>query len=349
MKQTTNKQTTSAPYLLRELVDLGNLVFGMFTGPLASVRHWPVYYRMYVEVDGLCREVGGLAGPLARGFIDVDGSVAADRIAHANACFARVDGHVRAMVALFADVVRDRLVIPGKPALVSIVDRLFAPESQWCCSVQMNYRSGCVAPDGCTLSRTVLAIDPLPTGRLGDEIPVEHQQFEVAPAYARTVNGRTIRQVQSALNQVYAALGECFVQHCPSVGALLHPRSTHGPASMVCFYSERTLNEVHEPIADLPGGLAVYVNRDHTFATIGTRGVRPADGAPGMIIHVAVDISDDDAAKRAPRFIPIQSLHNGDYTAAGEDELKALLFRALIDAGLVPPGARFDDERWRYF
>jgi hypothetical protein len=115
------------------------------------------------------------------------------------------------------------------------------------------------------------------------------------------------------------------------------------------FYSARTLHEVHESVRDLPGGLAVYVSRDHTFATIGTRGIRPADGTPGLIIHVSVDITDDDRAKRSPGVIPSQSHHNGEYTTASADELKVLLLRALIAAGLVPPGARFDDQRWRYF
>ena len=346
--QTTITQKTSAPYLLRELTELGNVVFGMFAGPNVTVRHWPVYYRVYVEVDGVCREVNRLVGHLARGFIDAGDTVAADRIADANACFARVDGHVRAMAALLAEVVRDRLVITGNPALVQIVDRHLAPESYWYRGVQAHYRSGCVAPDGRTLARTVLPIDPHPGQWRGDEAPVEQQQFELASEHARTVNGRTIRQVQTTLNQVYAALGECFVQRCPSVSALLHPRSTPGPASMVPFYSERTLREVHEQVGHLLGGLAVYVSRDHTFATIGTRGIRPADGTPGLIIHVSVDITEDQA-KRSPRFIPTQSHHNGEYTAASADELKTLLFRALIDARLVPPGAKFDDERWRYF
>jgi hypothetical protein len=349
LKQTTIRQTTGAPYLLRELTELGTLVFGMFAAPHVTVRHWPVYYRVYVEVDGLCREVNRLAGHLARGFIEADATVDANRIADTNACFARVDGHVRAMAALLADVARDRLVIPGNPALVQIVDRHFALGSQWYQGVQAHYRSGCVAPDGRMLARTVLPIDPHPAQWRGDEASVEQQQFELASEYARTVNGRTVRQVQTALNQVYAALGECFVQRCPSVSALLHPCSTPGPASMVSFYSERTLRDVHEPVGHLPGGLAVYVNHDHTFATIGTRGIRPLDGAPGLIIHVSVDITEDDPAKRSPRFIPSQSFHNSEHRAASVDELKALLFRALIDAGLVPPSARFDDERWRYF
>jgi hypothetical protein len=349
LKQTTIRQTTGAPYLLRELTELGTVVFGMFAGPHVAVRHWPVYYRMYVEVDGLCREVNQLAGYLAREFIDADATVDVSRIVDANACFARVDGHVRAMAVLLADVVRDRLVIPGNPALVQIVDRHFAPESQWYQGVQGHYRSGCVAPDGRMLARTVLRIDPHPAQWRGDEASVEQQQFELSSEYVRTVNGRTVRQVQTALNQVYAALGECFVQRCPSVSALLHPCSTPGPSSMVPFCSERTLREIHEPVGDLPGNLAVYVSRDHTFATIGTRGIRPSDGTPGLIIHVSVDITQDDPAKRSPRFIPAQSCHNGEHTAANADELKALLFRALIDAGLVPSGARFDDERWRYF
>lgn len=348
MKQTTTGQPTSAPHLLRELTELGNLVFGMFAGPHVTVRHWPVYYRVYLEVDGLCREVNRLPGHLARGFINTGGTVDAERIADTNVCLARVDGHVRAIAALLAEVVRDRLVIPGNPTLLRIVDRHFSAESHWYRGLQRHYRSGCVASDGRTLARTVLPIGPHPAQWREDAAPVE-QHFELGSEYARTLYGRTIRQVQMALNQVYAALGAFFVQRCPSPGALLHPRSTPGPASMGFFYSERTLSEVHELVADLPDGLAVYVSRDHRFATIGTRGIRPLDGTPGLIIHVSVDITEDDPAKPLPRFIPAQSCHNREYTAANADELKALLFRALINAGFVPPSARFDEERWRYF
>jgi hypothetical protein len=348
-KEEALKQTTSALHLLRELTELGNLVFGMFAGPHVTVRHWPVYYRLYVEVDGLCREVNRLAGHFARGFIDAGDTVDAERIAVANACLARVDGHVRAMAALLAEVVRDRLVIPGNPALLQIVDRHFSPRSCWYRGLQEHYRSGCIAPDGRTLARTVLPIDLHAAQWREGETTVEQQQFELSSMQARTLNGRTIRQVQTALNQVYAALGKCFVERCPSVGALMHPRSTPGPASMGFFYSDRTLREVHALVADLPGGLAVYVSRDHTFATIGTRGIRPLDGTRGLVIHVTVDITQDEPAKPDPRFIPAQSCHNGEYTAANADELKALLFRALIDAGLVSPNARFDDEHWRYF
>jgi hypothetical protein len=232
---------------------------------------------------------------------------------------------------------------------VQIVDRHFGPQSPWYHGLQAHYQSGCVAPDGRTLERTVLLIEPHSAQWHEDELPVERQQFELAPEYACTLNRRAIHQAQTALNQVYAAVGARFVQQCPSVGALLHPRSTPGPASMGFFYSARTLHEEHELVRDLQGGLAVYVSRDHTFATIGTRGIRPADGTPGLIIHVTVDIKEDDPAKRSPRIIPAQPRHNGEYTAASAGELKALLFGALIDAGLVPAGARFDDERWRYF
>lgn len=345
-KEQALKQTTSALHLLRELTELGNLVFTMFAGPHVTVRHWPVYYRVYVEVDGLCREVNQLAGHLARGFIDTGDSVDGERIAAANACLARVDGHVRAMTALLAETVRDRLVIPGNPALVQIVDRHFSPESYWYRGLQEHYRSGCIAPDGRTLARTVVPIDLHATQWREDEVAVRQQQFELASEQARRLNGQTIRQVQTALNQVYSALGECLVQRCPAVGTLLHPRSMPGPASMVFFYSERTLSEVHALVEDLPGGLAVYVSREHTFATIGTRGIRPLDGTRGLVIHVHVDITAGEPAK--PRFIPAQSCHNSEYTTANADELETLLFRALINAGLVPPSARFHDERWRY-
>lgn len=348
MRQTTIIEATNAPYLLRELIELGNLVFGMLAGPNVTVRHWPVYYRVYVEVDGLCREVNRLAAHLMRGFVDTNGTVDANRAGDANACFARIDGHVRAIAALLADVVRDRLVIPGNPTLVEIVDLHFVPESDWYRGVQAHYRSGCITPDGRTLARTVLPIDPHQNGLRGNEATVDQQRFDLVSDSARTHNGRTTRQVQTALNQVYAALGDYLVRNCPSVSALLHPHSTPRRATLGAFYSARTLQEMHEPVKDLPGGLAVYINRDRTSASIGTRGIRPADGMPGMIIHLIVDITEDDSVKHSQRFIPAQPLHNSEYTGARADELKAVLLRVLIDAGLATDDARFDVEPWRY-
>lgn len=348
MKQTTIIETTNAPYLLRELTEMGNLVFGMFAGPHVAVRHWPVYYRVYVEVDGLCREVNRLAAHLTRGFVDADGTVDANRAGDANACFARIDGHVRAIVALLADVVRDRLVIAGNPTLVEIVDRHFVPESDWYRGVQAHYRSGCITPDGRTLARTVLPIDPHQNRLRGDEVIVDQQLFDIASDRASTQNGQTTRQVQTALNQVYAALGDYLVRNCPSVSALLHPHSTPRRANMGTFCSAKTLQEMHEPVKELPGGLAVYVNQDRTSASIGTRGIRPADGMPGLIIHLIVDITEDDPVKHSQRFIPAQPLHNSEYTVARADELKAVLMRVLIDAGLATMDVRFDVEPWRY-
>jgi hypothetical protein len=62
------------------------------------------------------------------------------------------------------------------------------------------------------------------------------------------------------------------------------------------FYSERTLDEIHSLIKDVRDGLAVYLSKEHTFATIGTRGIRPFDGSSGLIIHMSVSISDADPA-----------------------------------------------------
>lgn len=123
--------STPAQELFRELADLGSLVFGMLTGPQVAVRRWPPYYMVYVQVDGLCREVSRATGCLSRGFTNPDGTVSADRIEVANDCLARIDGHCRAMADLLARIARHRLVTCGRPALEDVVSGHFSAESAW--------------------------------------------------------------------------------------------------------------------------------------------------------------------------------------------------------------------------
>lgn len=106
------------------------------------------------------------------------------------------------------------------------------------------------------------------------------------------------------------------------------------------FYSERTLDEVHSLIKDERDGVAVYISKDHAFATIGTRGIRPFDGASGLIIHMSVSLSDADPADDARRICFEQPFFNLAYTSATVDELKVLLVDALAEAGFVRSDAR---------
>jgi hypothetical protein len=223
----TAESTASPPQeLFRELADLGNLVFSMLTGSRVVVKRWPVYYQVYVLVDGLCREVSRTTGYLSRGFIEEDGTVSSDRIEGANACLARIDGHCRALVDLLARIERQALVSYGKPALKHVVSSHSSPKSAWYLAFHLQYCSGRVAPDGRVLERSVLPVDPYPASgatHTDETSLVEHQAFELASDQSRTLLGRTIRQVQTNLNQVYAALGDFFVSHCPSTSELLHP------------------------------------------------------------------------------------------------------------------------------
>jgi hypothetical protein len=218
--------TTPPQQLFRELTDLANLVFSMLTGPQVLVKRWPVYYLVYVQVDGLCREVSRTTGYLSRGFIDADGTVGSDRIKDVNACLARIDRHCLTLIDLLARVELHALASHGKPALKNVVTSHFSPESAWCLAFRQQYCSGRVAPDGRVLERSVLLIDPYPSsGATGIDATclVEHQTFELASDQSRTLLGRTTRKVQTNLNQVYAALGNFFVDRCPSISDLLHP------------------------------------------------------------------------------------------------------------------------------
>lgn len=212
--------------LFRELTDLGNLIFSMLTGPQVVVKRWPAYYLVYVQVDGLCREVSRTTGYLSRGFNEADGTVSSERIEATNACLARIDGHCRALVDLLGRIERQALVSHGKPALKHVIAIHFSPTSLWCLGFQQRYCSGRVSQDGKVLERDVLLIDPQPAPGATDveeSSLVEHQSFELTSDQSRALLGRTTRKVQTNLNQVYASLGDFFVGRCLSTSELLHP------------------------------------------------------------------------------------------------------------------------------
>lgn len=221
--------TTPPQALFRELADLGNLIFNMLAGAQVTVRRWPAYYMVYLEVDRLCREVNQMAGYLARGFVESDGSADAARITLANTCSARIDGHARAIVDLLARIDCHGLVNHGNPALKTIIDSHFSAKSPWYRAFQAQYCSGRVTVDGRILERTALTIDP--HSRVAETASkagnfAERQTFELASTRSCSLHGRTARKVLATLNQVYAALGDFFVTHCPSVRELLHPCMT---------------------------------------------------------------------------------------------------------------------------
>lgn len=211
--------------LFRDLVDLANVLFGLLTGPQVAVRRWPVYYMVYVEVDGLCRAISRTTGYLSRAFTEPDGSVNAARIEGVNACLARVDRHVRMIVELLGRVTQHRLIDHGNPALMDIVRMHFSPQSRWYRDHWKAYRAGHVSPNGRVLERTVLLLDPCPSQEagIGEKNPVEKHTFDLASGQSQAVLARAARQVQMTLNQVYTALGSSFAQHCPSVKDLLYP------------------------------------------------------------------------------------------------------------------------------
>lgn len=135
-----------------------------------------------------------------------------------------------------------------------------------------------------------------------------------------------------------------ILSHHSDMTETVHHADT-GHAHVLPFYSARTLDALHTLVTNLDRGLAVYIRDDHAFGTIGTRGTRPFDGSPGLIIHLSVRLGDDVAAE----FVPRQLVHNMEHTSATEAEIKALLIASLETAGLIPAGSRWDDPRWRFF
>lgn len=223
---TSVSAATPPQELFRELTDLGNLVFNMLTGPQVVVRRWPPYYAVYLEIDRICQNLSRTTGYLSHGFTGPDGTVEGARIEAVNACLARMDQSFRTTVELLSRIEFRRLVDYGRPALQEIVRKHFAADSPWYRACQLQYRAGLVAPDGRALERRVLLLDPYradePAGVDGGNL-VQRQTFDVRSPRSRTVLAWTARQVQVRLNQVDAALGSFFVEHCSAVKELLHP------------------------------------------------------------------------------------------------------------------------------
>jgi hypothetical protein len=105
------------------------------------------------------------------------------------------------------------------------------------------------------------------------------------------------------------------------------------------FYSKRTLEDVHMLVKELDDGMAVYVMKDRTLGTIGTRGIRLPDASPGLIIHVSVEIAVDGSAQVYPADLVEKPFYSLDLAPVGADELLALLLGALGEAGLMVASA----------
>jgi hypothetical protein len=115
------------------------------------------------------------------------------------------------------------------------------------------------------------------------------------------------------------------------------------------FYSERTLQARHSLVKEFDDGLAVYVDKERGFATIGTRGIRSPDGTPGLIIHVSLDLKSGPAGAVRPKFVPLDPINNRTLAPIPPEQLIGVLVATLAQAGLVPPGAAADDPDWVTF
>jgi hypothetical protein len=212
--------------LFRELPELGNLLFCMLAGPDVTVKSWAAYYLAYAHIDRLCHEHSQATGYLARGFIGAAGMVDRRAIEGINACLTRLDTQFRALVDLLVRVECRAQVDYGAPELKRLVSLHFSPTSPWYLASEQHYCSGRVFADGLVLRRTCVPLDPLPDAAVmaaqGQDL-VHRQTFGLGSQRSRGLLVRTARQVQTRLNQVYAALGAFFVARCPSVTELLHP------------------------------------------------------------------------------------------------------------------------------
>jgi len=223
---TATEANTPPQLLFRELAELGNLTFSMLTGPHVTVKRWPAYYLVYMEVERLCPDLIQVTGHMAHPFVAPDGRLDTQRIDSVNACLTRIEGGFRTIVDLLSRIERQQLISYRKPALQKVIRTHLLPGSAWYQACHTQYCAGRVTPDGLVLNRMMLLFDPCPVDHVADiqqKNLLQDQRFRLLPTQSRTLLCRTSREVQLRLKQVIAALAGFFVEHCPSVKELLHP------------------------------------------------------------------------------------------------------------------------------
>lgn len=231
---TNTMMHTAADDILCELTDLHQLILELLASPGNTKWHWPSYYLLYVDMDRMAwrirstRTVFANEPPFARvtGLADAPRSIAeqVEAIGDAFAEFAKVQ---RSIVDRFWHISRNTLTVIENHTLRQRMRAHFHPKSAWYQVFRSDYCPGRISPDGRTLERTILKLDPEPSGRihdLGEKNLYSHQCFDIGTEAARTLVAQALGRVEEEHARVGRAMADFFVAHC-SVEQLLHPSS----------------------------------------------------------------------------------------------------------------------------
>lgn len=209
----------------RELSDAQSLIMDVLTAPDLRVKHWPTYYRLYLDIDELEWRVPWASHHLRGRFMEEHGVFDAQLVAAANECFAGIGECQRRIIERLGDIELRNLITFDEKRMTHRLKCHLQPKSAWYLEFHEQYRAGAVSEDGQTLTRTILRIDPNPVFRMPDldeKQLVQQQVFDLSTKEAIACLLFAIEQVGARISEVRARMGDYFVRHCTPKD-LLHP------------------------------------------------------------------------------------------------------------------------------
>lgn len=216
---------TPATEFFCELSDVQSLIMDVLTAPDLHIKHWPTYYRLYIDVDELAWRVYKASQYLTERFVGEDGTFAAQLVEAANECLAGIGDCQRRIVDWISKMTRQGWISCNDKALTHHLRCHLQPKSAWYQEFHERYCAGKISEDGQILSRFIFRIDPDPTYRIPDldEKQLAQQQvFDVATEKAIASLVLAAEQVSARIGEVRASMGDYFVRHCTPED-LLHP------------------------------------------------------------------------------------------------------------------------------
>ncbi|KIF83300.1 hypothetical protein [Noviherbaspirillum autotrophicum] len=219
--------STSPAQLFREVLDIQALMRDIFAAPDVVVKHWPTYYRLYLQTDDLIALIREAAQWLSGGFAHDRRDVRNRQIESANTCFKHLTTCLKAVVDLLRHMQSFALVSVADRRVMHCFRAHFQAKSAWYLEFHERYCAGRISPDGTGLERTALLMDAHPTDRLPDldeKELVQLQIFDLTNATIRTEMAAATNSVADRLVEAYRILGAHFVKQC-TIEDLLHPSS----------------------------------------------------------------------------------------------------------------------------
>lgn len=221
------RTSTPPTHLFREVSDIQAFMRDLFGAPDVVVKHWPTYYRLYLQIDELIALVRTAAEWLSCGFADERPDVRDCQVESANACFKHLTTRLETLVDLLRHIQSFALVSTADKRVMHCFRAHFQAKSAWYLEFHERYCAGRISLDGTLLERTALLMDPRPADRLPDldeKGLLQRQTFDLTSTATRAELAAAANCVADGLVDVYRILGAHFVKHC-TIEDLLHPSS----------------------------------------------------------------------------------------------------------------------------